>query len=514
MRQRLLALSILVVLGAGCFESRQPKNDVEPTGFARPINDGDLRQMSALEQYRIYNKLLATLYKGESADNFFDLSAGLAMPKRKDTQPLIENLKEKLHKSVVDDNYYAQLVNAKHGVSIVMTNPNPRAYAMAMLQEMPLTRTHYMHWIAYQLTNAILFSPGLELDSVSQEDAQIIYQRLVAMLQEHRSISEILYAHLISRENWRRFRSPEDNTREMMEIYLLRFDDSEVPKAATACKNWYLDVNDAYTLKFNGTPTPNVTPQTGLLDRDDIVSCEDFYRAITKHPNLAAAITSRLIDHFFYGYSVMFKQAFINSVVSTDPKYFDDIFESIVFSYEYLTKVSRAKSFEETFLGTGERLYWYAWGGFFRVKTGDDASSVTPNLTNINQQAMTYKLGRPWHIPFDSLSLAFYHKSVRDELFLDSRNDQNGAGDGGWRTTLINQPNIQSLSDDDFIDYLFISSLTRKPTDLERTTLQAIFIAQNVTSRTNKAFITFDYASRLAESYHFPALKEMTSYGY
>lgn len=505
MRLPIILIILFALLLASCIESKQPQNTAEPTGFARPINDGDLAAMTPLEQYQVYNKLLSTLYKGIPAADFFDLSTGMQKPELKQRVQRIKKLKEKLHKSVVDDTYYANIVEQKHGVSLVMDNPRPRAYAMAMLHEMPVTRTFYYHWIAYQLTNNILFSPGLELDSVFRSDAQTVYERLIHMMEQNHTIQDIVYEHMISQENWRRFRSPEDNTREMMEIFLVRFDDSEVPKAATACKNWFLNVNNSYTLQYDGAE-PNTVPQLDLLDRDDIISCKDFYRAIASHPSLIPSMTSRLIDHFFYGYSVEFKQAFINSVTAANPKHFDELFDAIVFSYEYLTKVTRKKSYEENFLAGAARLKWSANNGFFSGKTSDNGGSSVPNLTNMSQKAMTYKLGRPWKIPFDSLSLANYHKSMRDELFHRTR--------GSWPNELVTALEVEALSDRDFIHYLFLCALMRKANTDELQMLEQLFVDQNITSRMDKAYIIFDYASRLAETYHLPAFEGVGLYGY
>ncbi|MDH5300215.1 MAG: hypothetical protein OEW58_02500 [Gammaproteobacteria bacterium] len=490
---------------ASCIESKQPLNSAEPTGFARPINDGDLAAMTPLQQYQVYNKLLSTLYKGEPAADFFDLSKGLENPQLKQHSLRIRQLKQNLHKSVVDDTYYANLVQQKHGVSLGMDNPRPAAYAMAMLHEMPITRTYYYHWIAYQLTNNIMFSPGLELDSVFPKDAQTVYERLIHSMEQNHTIRDIVYQHMISQENWRRFRSPEDNTREMMEIFLLRFDDSEVPKASTACKNWFLNVNNSYMLQYDGAPV-NQQPQLGLLNRDSIRTCDEFYRAIAEHPSLIPSITSRLIDHFFYGYSVEFKQAFLNSVTAANPVHFDELFDAIVFSYEYLTKVTRPRSYEENFLAGAGRLRWVAANGFFSGKTSEDTSSNVPNLANMTQKSMTYKLGRPWKIPMDSLSLANYHKSIRDELFLRTR--------GQWPTDLITSPQVNALSDQDFIHYLFLNAVMRKATPAELQAMQTIFQTNNVTTRMNRAYIVFDYTSRLAETYHLPAFEEVPQHEY
>lgn len=89
---------------------------------------------------------------------------------------------------------------------------------------------------------------------------------------------------MISQENWRRFRSPEDNTREMIEIFLGLFDqDAEVPKASIACKNWSLtDDEQGYQLVIGFDE--NTEPQEVLGAA--ILSCYDFYQAVAQHPLL------------------------------------------------------------------------------------------------------------------------------------------------------------------------------------------------------------------------------------
>ena len=118
-----------------------------------------------------------------------------------------------------------------------------------MLFVLPLSREYYETWISYKLMNTILFSPALELETMDYTDIQKIFSRLIYLIAEDYTIGEIVYEHMITQENWRRFRSPEDNTREMMEIYLKRFNDDEVPLASTACRNWSLtDESEGYQL--------------------------------------------------------------------------------------------------------------------------------------------------------------------------------------------------------------------------------------------------------------------------
>ena len=511
---RITILSTLLILAlTSCIESKQPVGDAVPRGFARPIYDGDLKKLEPVEQYQVYNKLLTTLYKGDTVQNFFDVKSGFTNPQRRNNGNVIEQVRDRLHNNDVSSADYNSLLLSKHNIDITIDKPYTQAYALANLQEMPLSRTFYHHWIAYQLTNNILFSPGLELDSVFREDAHTIYMRLVQGMNDGKSISDLVYEHMISQENWRRFRSPEDNTREMMEIYLLRFNDAEVPLASTACKNWYLDVNDRYALKYDGAE-PNTAPQIGLLDGDGIISCEDFYRAIARHPTLVPAVMSRIIDHFFYGYSYEFKGAFINSAMAAGITHFDELFDAIVFSYEYLTKVTRTQSFEESFLGGAGRLNWYSQRGFFQGKTTSDPGASAPSLTQMNQPAMSNKLGRPWKIPFDSLSLAFYHKSVRDELLMDYRNVGGSIYDRGWDITLVENAEVNNLSQNDFIHYLMLSTVMRKATDTELSTFSSLFTSEGITRRRDQALAVFDYASRLAEFYNMRKFAEVGSNGY
>jgi len=75
---------------------------------------------------------------------------------------------------------------------------------------------------------------------------------MVRNLQDDSTMAYSTYLHMISSDNWRRFRSPEDNGREMMEIYTLMFDDSKVPIAGKALQNWKLDRdNDTLVIGLN-----------------------------------------------------------------------------------------------------------------------------------------------------------------------------------------------------------------------------------------------------------------------
>ncbi len=139
-----------------------------------------------------------------------------------------------------------------------------------------------------------MFSPSYELDSVHQANVSTVYNHLLEMLENGYGVRYFTYDHMISEDNWRRFRSPEDNSREMLEIYLLDNDDSLVPLASQALKNWRLN-SDGDTLEIglddNTKPISifNTTVYTG----------EDFYTELTKYKEFIPGITRRLVNYFF-----------------------------------------------------------------------------------------------------------------------------------------------------------------------------------------------------------------------
>ncbi|MDH5229554.1 MAG: hypothetical protein OEZ58_15110 [Gammaproteobacteria bacterium] len=498
-------LLVVSSLLSACVGSRQPDSGSRATGVARPISDGDLKYMPLEQQYQVLNKLLNTLYKGLPVDSFFELNKGL-MPLKKKPIDHIENIWQAIHRDSVNYAAVESMIDQKYTFS---TRSLGRAKPLAMIHELPLSKEFYYHWMAYRLANSILFSPAYELDTVGAADVEAVYHRLFQGMKARKSIRQIVYEHLISQENWRRFRSPEDNTREMMEIFLVYFNDAEVPLAAKACQNWSLSrANDLVIDSEN----PNTEP-VSVLGRNGIVSCEDFYRAVAEHPMLIFAMTHRIVDHIFYGYDSLKKAQFINQLMQIDPVHFDDIFDVVVFSYEYLTKMSREKTYEETMLGNGGRMDWYAHGRFFHSLNDDNTSSGPPDLANMNQHSMSHKLGRPWktfHF-FDSLSLAYYHNSIRDSLYLDRRIGSptdmlDATGDGGWRERLVTKDLVTNLSDEEYFQYIFLASVGRLPTGNETLVLSNEIATES--NRINKAYIVFDYASRLSETYFMSSFLE------
>ena len=513
MKKLCFYFAILFLWGCSASSQQDVNTQLSASSASNPttikaMTQSDYQKLSGEKQYQLVNKLLATLFKGLEVDDFFNLMDGVSKLSLKEDRLDINKVRQLLAQ---DEPYYSNYIDLlnQHYFDSTGRQQNTRTYPMAVLYTLPLSRTYYNRWMAYILANTILFSPAYELDSVDFTDVESVYNNLVFMLDDNKSIADIVYAHVTSEENWRRFRSPEDNTREMMEIYLRQFIDDEVPKASTACKNWYLS-SEAEGYQLRKGLNVNLVAQQSLLGRNDIVSCEDFYRALSQHPALIKTVIQVLVEHFFVTRSAPEKQSLANEIAATQPTTFKQIFDLILFSKTYLMETVRTKSFEESFLSVASRIKWYAGKNFFYDLTDNNPGDMPVDLSEIKQNPFSYKLGRSVEVPLDSLSFAYYHKSLRDQLLLDRRgtSDPSNLYDGGWRPEFIGDPKIDRLSDQDFIHYLFLSVITRKATQEELGTLEQLFADNNISSRLQKTYIVLDYLSRLSELYFYSPIQE------
>ncbi len=505
-RTALLILAAMVLTGCKPESPSQGANTDESAslfgaevvnGEAAALTSSEYKQLSAEEQYIVSNRLLGTLYKGVPVDEFFDLSQGLTSPKIGAGGNFINRTALNITKELPDAGVYFQQINENYDF-------NSRRYSqempLALMFDMPLSRDHFTHWMAYTLANTILFSPALEMDSADYFDVHRVYSKLVSRIGSNMEIREIIYQHMISQENWRRFRSPEDNTREMIEIYLGLFDrDDEVPKASQACQNWHLTGdNEDYQLVI--TLDENIVPQKVLGQW--ISTCFDFYRTVSNHPKVIARMVNVLVNHFFVDMTQDKRAALVQSIVNSNPTRFEHIFTAILFSREYLLNSDRPRRLEETFFNIAHRTQWHPHRRFFQDLNNPSGGATRPTLAQMKQPGMTLKLGRWAAQPLDSLSFSYYHKLVRERLLLDRRTNLANENDAGWEPGFLEK--AVNLSDEDFIHYLFLSSIGRKADSQELTTLNSVFANRgydNSERRTQQTLITFDYISRLPETY-------------
>lgn len=553
------------------------------SGVATPLSDAQFNALPIDTQYKVVNKLLSTVYNGMPVDEFYDLSAGTAMRTRLDDDftlsrlrtamqtPLSTEDKMELDVQIVGDDEYIDALGQPAPIEarFRFDGNRPKQMPLARMFQYPVSRDAYSQWMAWHLANTILFSPAEEIDSADITDVQNLFRRLDLQIVRGESIRAMVAAHQNSVQNWRRFRSPEDNTREMIEIYLGLFDkDDDVPRASQACQDLYLtDESDGY--KLAQTDYPNADPVL-VLDKY-VTNCSDFYDVIASHPLLIPRVTSVLVDYFFTGKSVEERLAMTAAISDSNPQTFEDIFNAILFSTTYLMDTERAKSFEEAYMGTAKRLKWDAHPDVFRGMISGSGSVARADMREMGWSAMSFKLGRVSSVPMDSLSFGNYHKALRETLMMDQNRWRYELGleqpypptprpieppeanasardmaayeadirqyyldveelepdvRAEYDTALANYEEaaakfkvIDDLNTSELIDYLFLTIVERRASQTEREALTSVYLTEgHLDPEFNDEFarsgrqddiarITFDYLSRLPEAYYLQALR-------
>jgi len=484
------------------------------------LSDATFNSLSPTRKERVADKLLSTLFFGypyavlkskiDSGTFISDIRNGLN-EERTD--------KAWLEKSIIDGDIFRQTnYNEQPAVDILA-----RFYAMKELDSYFL-----QNWVAYILTQTIMFSPAYELESTHTPNIARVYNRLVTMLGVDSGMRYITYVHMMSEDNWRRFRSPEDNGREMLEIFTLDGDDSHVPIAAKALQNWKLDRDsDTLVVSLNQNRDPLQLFGTTIYNGDD------FYRELAKSSAFTNGVTKRLVDFFFPKTSETKRNQIIQSIVSSQPETWQDILLQIVFSEEYLLHSERAKSAEELFFSLAKKTeFKHRIGTFHEFK---DA------LEEMHQATMKYKLGKIKRVPLDTLSFANYHKYIRERVLLRKSNpekidDYNAWDRQGWDEHFLDNSNfdfdetdgIKSL--ESLIQYLFHATIGRDADADELALFKSHMLRDKSSSDSTKvldyqfdmlytnsdpdkqhkrrearkrdiAIIVLDYISRLAETY-------------
>ncbi|MDH5229863.1 MAG: hypothetical protein OEY38_07390 [Gammaproteobacteria bacterium] len=529
-----------------------------PEGAAQQLSLEEYNRLPPDKQFMVVNNLLGTLYKGVPANEFFDLSKGMkpltvASDKKNyfaqiatslnisvpsgDYKPPVEtaagtatdnkdgllNENQKQLEPVKNVGFYNFKMNQKN---LFNDNLRQKGEPLALISTYPISRDAFDAWIAYRLANTILFSPAEEIDSTDSRDVDFVYSRLRTGLAQNKTISEIIYAHELSESNWRRFRSPEDNTREMIEIYLGLFDrDADVPKASVACKNWSLsDANDSvqgrYRLVIDDL-NANTEPQQVLGQY--VTTCEEFYALIANHPLVVPRMTNFIVDQFFPDYPVEKRAAIVDSILQTNPTTFQEVFAGIIFSKEYLLNNIRMYNYEEAYFGLGDRISLNRYERAIESKVNDDAGL---SLARMGQPAFSLKLGRFKDQPANSQNFMAYFKSLRLEVFGLSNsitstsvrdNGGNGSSNGGFWSRSFVESVYYDLNDEEFLDYVLMSLILRRATDEEKHAFlnkeDGLFLSidndrnfdsesELLNNRIAKAKVLMEYVLRLPELYY------------
>ena len=445
------------------------------------LSNSDFNALSDENKYVVADKLLSSMFFSYKSDE---------LKSRIDSGSFISEIQSQLLQSLNDMGEVENEIHNDDRYTISDSKPQnvilSRFWAMNELDEV-----YFNHWMSYILTQTILFSPAAELGTVSAPDAYGVYNRLYYDLEGEKSMRYSSFVHMASDENWRRFRSPEDNGREMLEIFALDGNDSNVPIAAQALKNWHLS---KYTDTLVVTQDRN-TEELSTLSDMRFKSGLEFYAALANSPEFTQGVTSRLVDFMFTDSTVEKKSEIVQTIVGSKPEAWADILKQILFSKEYLLHTQRVKSIEELAFPLMKKT---SYNSYYRT-----FDTMTNYMDEMSQPSMKYKLGKLTRVPLDDISFAFYQTYLRNEIFrtrsLDAtlsynpRTADNETKNSAYVMSdytnsrrrgisceiFMSDENFQSVAEDynatnaNYVEYVFHAILNRAPTQDESQMLLA-----------------------------------------
>ncbi|BBG66421.1 hypothetical protein NNO_1718 [Hydrogenimonas sp.] len=489
------------------FSSDEDSAPVVAASFSfEAIDDESFNSLSEEDRLYVARKLYSTLFKGRDINTLKkEITSGTfisdflaKLSDRNVSQP-------DLDKIFVDD--YVIGYDGRQGDRLFEKRWRIFSHIATTLYYTKLSRDYFNEWMAYTLGQTILFSPAYEVESVYRFPELIAsnHERIKGDLDKGLPIRDLVYRHMVSKENWARFRSPEDNGREMLEIWLYDYNDLHVPLAAKALKSWRWVVareqnSDGiygYVYKFyndeNNPDEKNSEPVE--LFGTEITTGDDFYRAVANHPDLIPTVIDRLVALFFPTMSAEEKKSIAYEIEKSEPTTFAQIFTQILFSKKYLFESDRIKPIEEIYMGLNQTLGMEPGGTSFRYM-------FTDGMGGSNQYAFTYKLGRPDEGVSDTDSVIRLHQYIRTAIFLNR-------GGNGWDSTEIINRYKDASTVKEYLDMMFEDIVGRKMSESESEELVSIAADAGITavgsswSRFAVTLMTFDYFSRLSEIYTY-----------
>jgi hypothetical protein len=536
---RVLAVAACVALAA-C-ETDLPSgggSDFAPIGYAEPLSESEFEALTPAQQYQVANKLLGTMYKAIPVEDFLDLSKSLGNPELRTSNSRANFLREvrealntDLSNTEVNSVQQTVLNGSKYSYTGGDDPPSAKEEPLAFIHETPLSRDSFIRWMAHFLANTIMFSPAEEMESTFNTDVRRTYKLLMDGLSAGNSVRQIIRAQLPSLQRWRVARTPENVGIEGFELYLGLFDTIEDAKrVGIACQDFYLlDADNGYLLETSNMV--NTQPQIILReDRNNdgtpetggyfITTCNDFYDVLAGHPLIIPRACEVVINYLMAERPLDDRLSMCQSIAGSGATTFEDIFKGILFSEQYLLHTERPRSFEETLMPTMHALKWDSRqnsGSSVGTQVWRNMASNTNNrlyMGNMGWNTMTLKIGRTPNVPLDPLGFANYHKAVREELLLnDNSFEGNNSIPGLLNVDGVLRPEIQSLSPQNYVHFLFLTALQRPATSQEIDGLAPLLAPHIQTVNSQQSVINgrhddisdivLDYISRLSEFYYF-----------
>jgi|GEM_PF-5904342 len=451
--------------------------------FARAFSDADLKSLSIPEQYKALDKILSAFFIGFPKIEFDSI---IAMDRP------VTYIKNLLLKTKIGNFETAEKEVQKYNYSWNKKTPEK---AIARLFSLEPSREYLNFWTAYMLVNSKFYSASMELSTVNMSTGANLIRELYEQLENGYTMDSMVYNYLLSEEYWRRFRSPEDNTRESLELMVGIFNDSLVPLASQSCKDFSYNERDQ-NLEISFDYNTEVLDING----SEVTRCKDFYReVIANNPLLEDWFILHWLEYYFPNYTAEERELFMKDIYELGATNYQDIFLNIIFSDDFIKSSERFKSFEELYLPISKKTNFYAGNNTFVHWINQAHGS--------NQPPMFYKLGRGLENPSDTLSFAQLTKTIREVMFLDQKTNMFSDWDAGWGSELITALNFSSS--ETLIKELILFLTGREARDDEVATLSKVLLNFDLKSNDHKGkavMVILDYISRLTEIYISPKI--------
>lgn len=139
-------------------------------------------------------------------------------------------------------------------------------------------KEYFDNWITYQLANTFSLAVGSELSTVSNSIVLTHLTEIRNAVAANESIKAFMLSYFLSEMFWARFRSPEDNGREVLEIYLGKFQDDLVPKAAKILQNYAFNESSGSLEKGL-----NANTEAQFIDGQWLTTPKQLYQYVVNH---------------------------------------------------------------------------------------------------------------------------------------------------------------------------------------------------------------------------------------
>lgn len=363
------------------------------------------------------------------------------------------------------------------------------AKSLGRLFLLPVSKEYIDMWTAYQLANSKFYSASLELNTVEDGTGVNLSQSLYKDISNDTPISAMLYNYLDSEEHWSRFRSPEDNTREVLELQLGIFEDSLVPLASQACQNYsYNEREKNLIIDFNYNYTPiNIFEST-------IYSCDQFYNLVSKQELVKEEFIKYFVEVYLPLLSSSEKDNFINEIKQLELNTYKDILVAIIFSDKFIFEGEKMRSIEELYLSYAKKVDYIPSLSSFKY--------FAELAYDSGQSIMYHKLGRAPSVPNDILSYATLSKGLRDKILMDIKYNMFNEWDSGWSSVFMESVEFTSIKT--MCDSLSLHMLNKTCDQDELELFENIFSEYNLSSDYHKSImvqVVLDYFSQLPQTY-------------